>query len=217
MIARKESKGSGDDDESETAIPALAFATTVGQLEQVQRSSQIYHASSVSSLDFDQLERAQRSSQIEDATRQCYDPFPSTSVQMGSVKDFLGKSFGRTVLSDKLLLESSSGRTLERTALSDKLFLKSSLGGTSGKTVLSNQLSSGLISEQALEHQQQHADITEDYNMMGITIISAQTIPARCGHSPVTDTDSASDSSDSVFFSQELPRRAPLRTLPQAF
>ena len=65
-IERKESRGSGD--ESETAISALAFATTISQLERAQRSSQVDHASSVSSLDFGQLERVQRSSQIDHAS-----------------------------------------------------------------------------------------------------------------------------------------------------
>ena len=54
------------DTEIERKESALAFATT----------TQIYHASSVSSLDPDQP-GVQRSSQIEDATRQCRDPIPS--------------------------------------------------------------------------------------------------------------------------------------------
>ena len=124
---------------------------------------------------------------------------------------FFRERFWKTVLSDKLSSESSSGRTFGRTVLSDKVSLKSSLGRTSGETVLSNQVSSssgmgceslrGCSLEQALAL---HADITEDYHMMAITIISAQTIPTGCRHSPVTHTDSESDSdsSDSVFFTR---------------
>ena len=176
-IERKESQEPG---ESNSDVSTLAFATEIGQQGRVQRSSQIHHASSVSSLDLDQLERVQRSSQIEDATRQCCDPFPSI-VPTYSVEDAFGKGSGQTVLSDELFSESSSGGAFE-------------------KTVLSDQRSSGFVSEQALAL---HADTREDYNVMAIAIISAQ-IPTRCGHSPVTHTDSESDgdSSDSVFYTR---------------
>ena len=127
----------------------------------MQRSSEINHASSVSSPDVDQLEPME---QIEDAARQCYDPFPSISVQVISAEDFLKKSYGKTVLSD--------------------------------------QLSSGFVSERALALHADIADTREDYHIMTV-IVSAQ-FPTRCGHSPVTHTDSESDSdsdsSDSVFY-----------------
>ena len=111
----------------------------------MQRSSQIHHPSlaSASSLDIDQLERVQRSSQIESPSRHCgqsSDPFPVSIVPICSVEDYFERNSGRTVLSDKLSSESSSGRTFGRTVLSDKLSLQSSLAETSGETVLSDQL-----------------------------------------------------------------------------
>ena len=207
MIERKESQELCEEDESNSAISALAFATDIGQLERVQRSSQIQHptyANLAYSLDIDQLERVQRSSQIDDPSRlwaQSSDPFSSTIVPICSVED----SFVRTVLSDKLSLRSSSGRTFGRTVLSDELSLKSSLAGASGQTVLSDKLSSfGVISESLRGHsleqalEQQHADIIEDsHHTMAITIISAQNSPVRCDRT--LDTDLASDSSDSWF------------------
>ena len=91
-IERKESEGYGDT--SENAISALAFATTNGQLERVQRSSLIYHPSLASSLQVEQLERVQRSSQIESPSRrrgQNPDPFPVSIVPRCSVEDSLEK------------------------------------------------------------------------------------------------------------------------------
>ena len=175
-----ERKESRETCESNSDVSTLAIAIEDGQQERVQRSME----------------------QIEDAMRQCCDPFPSI------VPTYFGRGFGQTVLSDKLLSESSSGRTsLESssgrtfgTVLSDELFLGSSLGRTFG-TVLSGQVfsSSGSVAERA---RALHADTTEDYHIM-IVIVSAQ-FPTLCGHSPVTHTDSESDgdSSNSVFYTR---------------
>ena len=97
-----------------------------------------------------QLKRVKRSSEIKDATRQCSESVPYTVTSMECVEEFSEESFGKTVLSDKLLSEDSSGRTFGRTVLSRELSLEgsegrtsleSSVGRTFGRTVLSRELS----------------------------------------------------------------------------
>ena len=69
-----------------------------------------------------QLKRVKRSSEIKDATRQCSESVPPAVTSMECIEEFSEESFGKTVLSDKLLSEDSSGRTFGRTVFVQRTF-----------------------------------------------------------------------------------------------
>ena len=144
----------------------------------------------------------------EDATRQCSHFAQPGMASIELAQSVSGRSFGRTVLSKELSLESSVGRT----------FGKGSEGRTSGdnsvqrtfETVLSGELSVSSSSPFALAAE--HADIRQEQATIMTIITSAQYPPAIATDSESGDGSSDGDSSDSVFFTRTTSSHLASRT-----